>query len=54
MFQAVFLFFRCDCPNGSRCARSSDDISISAYVHRCIPVGIEAEEWNYESIEDEN
>ncbi|GFS46478.1 uncharacterized protein NPIL_248811 [Nephila pilipes] len=30
-----FMKSPCDCPSGSRCTRSSDDISISAFVYRC-------------------
>ncbi|GFY75850.1 uncharacterized protein TNIN_453311 [Trichonephila inaurata madagascariensis] len=33
-----FMKSPCDCPSGSRCVRSSDDISISAFVYRCSPV----------------
>ncbi|KAF8773714.1 uncharacterized protein LOC129984421 [Argiope bruennichi] len=33
-----FMKSPCDCPSGTRCARSSDDISISAFVYRCSPI----------------
>ncbi|CAL1268027.1 unnamed protein product [Larinioides sclopetarius] len=32
-----FMKSPCDCPSGTRCVRSSDDISISAFVYRCSP-----------------
>ncbi|GIY01708.1 hypothetical protein CDAR_15451 [Caerostris darwini] len=32
-----FMNSPCDCPSGTHCARSSDDISISAFVYRCSP-----------------
>ncbi|XP_054715208.1 uncharacterized protein LOC129224688 [Uloborus diversus] len=32
-----FMKSPCDCPSDQRCVRYSDDISISAYVHRCSP-----------------
>ncbi|GIY79083.1 hypothetical protein CEXT_388571 [Caerostris extrusa] len=32
-----FMKSPCDCPSGTHCARSSDDISISAFVYRCSP-----------------
>ncbi|XP_035227822.1 uncharacterized protein LOC118200020 [Stegodyphus dumicola] len=47
-----FIASPCKCPNGSRCTRSSDDISISAYVHRCIPIGVNSSQWNYSSNEE--